>query len=79
MMRSRGKVNMQMMEFSKYLSWFSAYERMLRGDGRVTIHCKTDMEFKIVEALTKDKDTYALRVGNSFSIFMKGRDKHDKS
>ncbi|AEW47330.1 hypothetical protein BCB4_0098 [Bacillus phage B4] len=75
MMRSRGKMITQMNEFSKYLYWFSAYERMLRGDGRVTIHCKTDMEFQIVEALTKDKDTYTLRVGNSFSIFMKGSDK----
>lgn len=74
-MLNRGRVIGQMNLFSKYLYWFSAYERILRENGRVTIHCKDKQDFEIVKALTMDKDVYALQVGNSFSIFVKGWDK----
>lgn len=73
-MRSRGKVITQMNEFSRMLYTINILERKLREEGRITIHCKEEEHFKLVELL-QFKDTYTLRVGNSFSIFMKGRDK----
>lgn len=63
-----------MLYFTTYMSTINRLERELREKGRVTIHCKEEMHFKIVETL-QDKDTYTLRVGDSFSIFMKGWDK----
>lgn len=65
----------QMNLFSSNLYLLNIYERALWSKGKVTIHCKNDADFQMVQALTLDNDVYALQVGNSFSIFVKGWDK----
>ncbi|UNA01650.1 putative SSB protein [Bacillus phage vB_BcgM] len=69
------KVVGQMRSFGGFLQGLNTYERVLWSTGKVTIHCKTDADFEVVQALTLDKDVYSLQVGNSFSIFVKGWDK----